>query len=570
MPRSSLCRQLPVVIAVLVSALALGCGDADRDLSAGDSAGRDGGTLIVAAPADISTLLPLYANAAPERMAVAMLFDRLAEPDDSMNTIGDLGFTPRLAERWEWSHDSLVIVFHLDPRARWHDGVGVRASDVVFTYRLYTNSAAGTESAAELGAIDSVTARDSLTAVFWFKRRYPEQFFDATYLMLICPAHLLRAIPVADLRASDFSHHPVGDGQFRFAGSPDPSTLNFVADTANYRGRPRLDRVVLSVTPSPGAAVTRLLSGDVDFLQSVPSASVSELAHQSDVALLTYADASYGFLWFNLRTGTPARPHPIFGDRTVRLALAMALDRQRIVRNVFDTLALVANGPFALATSSADPTAVGVPYDTAAANRLLDSAGWRRGPDGVRRKGGRPLAFSLVVPTSSKTRQQLAVLIQDALSRVGAKVSVDPIELSALMTKLNSRDFDAALQAWHTSGAMSDLRQTWTTSADRDGDNWGSYDSPMFDALVDSALTVTDPSRVHALLHRAYAVMNADVPAVWLYQPRTVVAVNRRVHTAFLRADAWYAHLADWYIPAGARLPRDNVGLAAAGRKAGD
>src|SRR6202042_696556 len=116
-----------------------------------------------------------------------LLFDRLAEIGDRMNTIGDGGFQPELADRWAWSADSLSIAFHLDPRARWHDGVPVRSADVRFTYRMDRDSSVGTEITTQIARIDSVTTPDSLTAVFWFHQRYPEQFFDATYQMLICP-----------------------------------------------------------------------------------------------------------------------------------------------------------------------------------------------------------------------------------------------------------------------------------------------------------------------------------------------------------------------------------------------
>jgi len=115
------------------SVFAMSCRGGD----AGSDHNRDGsdvgGTLIVAMPADVATLLPPYASTTQEKMAADILFDRLAQPGDSLNTIGDHGFIPQLAERWEWLHDSLAIAFHLNPRAKWHDGVPVRASDVEFT-----------------------------------------------------------------------------------------------------------------------------------------------------------------------------------------------------------------------------------------------------------------------------------------------------------------------------------------------------------------------------------------------------------------------------------------------------
>jgi peptide/nickel transport system substrate-binding protein len=508
--------------------------------------------------------MPPYAQASQTKLVIEQLFDRLAEPGDALNTIGDQGFLPRLATRWDWSADSLHITFHLDPRARWHDGVPVRARDVAFTWRLYKDPKAGLNNATQLSAIDSVTTPDSLTAVFWFRHRYPEQFFDATYQAYILPEHALSGVPASQLQNAPFAHQPIGDGQFRFASWTPGSTVELIADTANYRGRPNLDRVVVSITPNPGAALTRLLSGDADFYEAVPVASLGEVEKQPSLRTVVRSDPAYGFLWFNLRTGKPSHPHPIFGDPAVRRAIAMAIDRERVVRSVFDTFATVSNGPFARGTSSDDSSLTTLPFDTLAANRLLDSAGWKRGSDGIRVHNGRPLTFSLAVPTSSKFREQMAVLVQDQLTRIGARVAVEPVEIRLLMQRLSAHDFDATLQVWHTDGAMSDLRQTWSTVGIKDGANWGSYSDAAFDATLDSALETPVPSRAHGLLHRAYSILNADVPAVWLYQPRVIYGIHRRFQIAPMRTDAWWAHLGEWSVSPADRLPRDNIGLAAA------
>jgi peptide/nickel transport system substrate-binding protein len=89
-----------------------------------------GGTMVVAQPGEPATLLPPLAGLSIERQITDLLYDRLAEIGDDLNTVGDRGFRKQLADRWEWAADSLSIAFHLDPRARWHDGVPVRASAV--------------------------------------------------------------------------------------------------------------------------------------------------------------------------------------------------------------------------------------------------------------------------------------------------------------------------------------------------------------------------------------------------------------------------------------------------------
>lgn len=519
---------------------------------------------MISIPVDAEPLIPFYANQAQTRLIVDQLFDRLADLGDSLNTIGDRGFVPRLAQRWDWSPDSLAITFHLDPRARWHDGVPVRSNDVRYTFGIYADTAAGIDATTQLAQIDSVTTPDSLSATFWFKHRYPEQFFDATFQMLICPEHLLGKIKLADLRTSAFGHNPVGDGRFRFGSWSPGVAVTLVADTANYRGRALLDRVIVSISPTPAGAIAKLFSGDADFIELLHPDDMAAIRADPRLTMRPYTDPSYGFLWFNLRTPNHGRPHPIFGSRPMRRALSMALDRGSMARNVFDTLAMVPHGPFANSSQVADTTVAALPYDTAATDRTLDSLGWHRGADGIRHKNGQPLAFAITVPTSSKPRTQMAVLVQDQLARVGVRVTLDPVELRTLVTRLQKGDFDATMWVWKPDPGMSDLRQTWTIPAERYGANWGSYENPAFDADVDSALATSDLARVHTDFHRAYTTINGDAPAVWLYLPIQVAGIARRVHAGYMRPDAWWVHLADWYVPVKDRIPRDRIGLAAA------
>src|SRR5215218_1048326 len=119
----------PIVRLALVVGIA-GCGDAKP---ATDPGGDIGGTFIVATSSDADYLLPPIISNLQSKVVADFIFDRLAEIGPEMNIVGDRGFEPRLAERWEWATDSLSIRFRLNPRARWHDGAPVRASDVRFT-----------------------------------------------------------------------------------------------------------------------------------------------------------------------------------------------------------------------------------------------------------------------------------------------------------------------------------------------------------------------------------------------------------------------------------------------------
>ena len=111
--------------------------------------------------------------------------------------------------------------------------------------------------------------------------------------------------------------------------------------------------------------------------------------------------------------------------------------------------------------------------------------------------------------------------------------------------------FDAALNVWRTDPSPGGLRQSWGTPRGDDvGANYGRYANATFDAVLDSAASEFAPARRRALYHRAYRMVLDDAPAIWLYEPRNLAAVSRRVQPVGMRADAWWAHLADWK-PAG-------------------
>jgi peptide/nickel transport system substrate-binding protein len=522
-----------------------------------------GGTMVVATPAEPATLLPALQGTIIEKQITDLLFDHLADIGDDLNTVGDKGFEPQLAERWEWAPDSLSIVFHLDPRARWHDGVPVRASDVRFSVRLIKDPAFGSPALPLVTNIDSVAVRDSLTAVAYFERHTPEQFYDLVYQVSIVPEHILSNTPVAQLKTAEVARRGIGSGRFRLARWEPGKRLELVADTTNYRGRAKLDRIVFTPTPDFNTAITRLFSGDADFFEQLRPENLARIAADTARRAVPYPALQYAYLLFNTIDGQhPGLPHPIFGDRAVRRALTMAVDRRAMLRNVFDTLGIPLYGPFPRSMPVADTTLPQLPYDTSQARALLDSAGWNLAPDGVRVKNGRRLEFSLTSPLSSAARHQYAVLLQDALRRVGAAVKIDELDFGGYLAKQNGHTFDAALALYGTDPSVSGFKQSWSTAGiGPDGSNFGSYSNPQVDALLDSATTTFDPARTRAYARRAFETIIEDAPGIWLYEPPTLAGISRRIHTTGMRADAYWAGMADWWIPASQRTPRDRIGL---------
>jgi peptide/nickel transport system substrate-binding protein len=558
-------RTLPVRLVSVAAAaqivLTLGCGS-------GTPEPQDGrGTVVIATGAEPGILVPPLVIGLTGKQVIDQIFDYLADPPADLNTVGDRGFTPRLAESWKWSRDSMSVEFLLNSRARWHDGKPVRASDVRFTLGLLKDPVVASTIGSNLENVDSVTVRDSLTVVSWFHRRAPEQFFALVYNLAVLPEHLLGSVPRDKLRESAFALHPIGSGRFRFAQRETGASLELVADTANYRGRPKLDRVIWSVVSDPTTLGTHIATEQVDFVEVLRGPAVDQVSASPVARVMLYPSLDYGYVGFNLRArGAPGRPHPLLAEPGLRRALALAVDRVGIVRNVLDSLGDVGIGPVVRAQASADPSLPMQPFDTGAANALLDSLGWRhRDRDGMRSRNGTPLAFTLLTPSSSAVRRPMAVLLQEEWRRIGAKVTLELVEPNLFFERLTKGEYDVVINAWHTDPSPSVARQSWGSgqTPERGGSNFGGYSSAAFDAYLDSAAAQFDARASRAYYRKAYERIVADVPAVWLYEARYAAGVHKRLTVTGIRADAWWAGLAEWSVAPGLRIARDRAPLPA-------
>lgn len=549
----------------LTAVLALGaCGETAPPI-AGEDVGGTGGTVLIALVGEPTTLLPALMSSEHEQAVVEVLYDRLAEIGPTLDVAAVAAFTPRLASGWTWAEDSLSIAFTLDARVRWHDGAPLVANDVVRTFALYTDPRVASASASLLGNIDSVTATNPSTAVFWFKQRAPQQLYDAVHHLFIMPSHRLVDADAAALGATPIARAPVGTGRFRFVRWSADGRIELIADTANVRGRPRLDRVVYEPVPDAGAATVKLLAGESDFAAPLLPQTMSQVATSSTVRAVVYPSMRYQLMTFNVREPAGGvRPHPVLGDVAVRRALSMAVNRERVVRAVFDSLGVPALGPVPR-LGLPDTLAISpLPYDVAAARALLDSAGWRvNGTDSVRSRNGVRLRVAVMVPTTSENRVRMAVLVQDMWRSVGAELEVQRLELNTLRARFDRGEYDAVTNGWSLSPGLVGLRQAWTTAA-IGSNNYAYYSNAIVDANVDSTLLTFDAATRTRTLERAVQTLINDAPAIWLVEDRVLAGLHRRIEPGPPSPLGWWHGLAQWQIAPDQRLDRDRIGLRSA------
>lgn len=369
---------------------------------------------------------------------------------------------------------------------RWHDGRPVVAEDLAATWRYLADP--GRSKVLDRSVLDHVRGVEVLgdrVARITLDRpvaAWPTAF-EAVY-----PAHLLR--DTETWRRTE--RQPVGAGSYRLV-SWEPGM------------RIRLQRVgpagpadlSLQVIPDDGAAVVALLAGDLDILPGIPAPLLSRVTSVAGVVIRRAPSTFLEAVVWDVR-------HPVLSQRVVRTALGLVVDRERLVRDAWAGGALPARSDRVTGAGTAG-LMWPVRPDAASARRLLESAGWRTGPDGVRRKNGRVLSFTLHMPLGRRSRESTAMALRAMWKALGADVKLQilhPSQFFAVQGPLSRPGFGAALWSWEQD-ADGDVRNMWRS--DRlppRGGNVSGLQDPVLDQLLDRVATTPETGLRQTLLER--------------------------------------------------------------------
>ncbi|HEU5359324.1 MAG TPA: peptide ABC transporter substrate-binding protein [Gemmatimonadales bacterium] len=532
-------RRLLVLAAALVVAPAL-------------RAQSDHGSIVVVTGQYPGLPIPTLVQGSSNQDVADLLFLRLARLGPTLATAGDSAFIPQLARRWT-RRDSLTIVFELDPRARWQDGVPVTARDVVFSFARARDPGVSPALATLLRTIASVTALDERHVAIAFTRWYPSQFYDATYQVQILPAHLLEGMAPAAVAASDFARAPVGDGPYRWVRGVPGEFVELGADPKFFLGAPRLDRVIFRAAADGDARMNLLLSGEGDALENIlPVANQDRVRADADLRLVAVPSFTLGYFLYNERDpADTSRPHPILSDPGVRRALTLAIDRPAMARSVFGPAAEVPVGPASLSSWIRVPEPA-ARQDTAAARRALEASGWTiRDRDGVAQREGRRLTLDVIFPNTSPARRQIALQAQAQWKALGVDAELEPLDFPTYLDRRNAGRFDIDFTAVNQDPNPTGLTQSWTCAG---GSNVAHYCDPKVDSLIAAASVSLDG--LH-LWQQALRAIDDDEAAAFVFAPAAMIAVHRRYEHVVLHPESFWSGLGEWSVAPGRQLPRD-------------
>jgi peptide/nickel transport system substrate-binding protein len=432
-----------------------------------------------------------------------LIFSPLAEHDEH----GEL--VPRLAQSWERSADWLEWTYHLRRDVRWHDGVPVTAHDVKFTLELLSHPDV------HQYAFESVTVVDDYTVTVRVRRFGSTGYQDD---IVYYPKHLLEALDKKQFWSWDFWTHPVGSGPFRFVRYQPGTMIEFEANPEYFRGRPKIERLVLKFVGTAG--LTELLSGQVDVVLQGQTSQIPRVL--ADPRFRVYYAVS-GMAWVIYWK----HDHPLFRDPRVRRALTLAIDRTEILR--------VSNLPVDLPQSDGvfmprvlfrGTLPPPLPYDPAEANRLLDASGWgERNGDAVRMRDGRAFRFTATVP-SGNDLPALAVLVQAHLRRVGVQMEIEVLDGAVVRQRRITGQFEAVFGydlPW--AGVQSERFGRGVGSRS----NATGYSNPEAFRLIDAAVAATSADDLDSIYRELTQVYRADLPVTRLVPFVSVFFVDRHL-----------------------------------------
>jgi peptide/nickel transport system substrate-binding protein len=495
---------------------------------AGSSAHADSGsetTLTVPADTQMTTFNPFLSYYDGELNVLGAIYPTLTMLDTEGKPI------PYLADSWKTSADKLTWTFSLHQGLKWSDGQPLTAKDVAWTLNLIMhNATAATSNGSLVDNFKTVTAPDDNTVVITTKRPQANMLYLSVPVsgIPIVPEHIWKS-HVADLKNYRNMDFPVvGYGPFVLTGFKTNQYAQMTANKSFFLGAPGYDKVVTNYYSNSDAAAAALTSGQLQQISGLTPAQYNAMSSKSNV--MTYQTEANGWTAVEINSGAQTRSgkpigtgNPILKDIRVRQAVALGINRDELVRKVLDGHGVAGGGylppgypQFFWKPSSSEA----LNYDTARAKQLLDQAGYKMGPNGVRvAPDGKPLEFRLGIHSDDATDAAIAPYLKEWMSAIGIKLDVNAMSFDQLNANLAKGDWDMLMDGWSTGPDPTYLLsiQTCGTLPDDKGQNGNTdafFCNHQYDRLYQRQQTQFDPTQrvsTIASMQKILYANNADL-----------------------------------------------------------
>jgi len=426
-----------------------------------------------------------------------------------------------------------IIVFHLRPDVRFHDGHLFDAHDVKFTYESIMSPKNLSPRLSDYEPVKEVEVVDPLTVRIVYKRLYSPAL--GTWSMGMLPEHLLNGEALNkeaiqsgknpetfSMRQSRFNRLPIGCGPFVFREWKSDQYILLDRYDQYWEGPPNYRQYFYRIIPDPLTQEMEFYAGTADAYAVRPH-QVERL--KQDPAYQSFSGLSFGYTYI----GYNMRREP-FNDPRIRRALGMAIDVDKIIQFLLFGQGERITGPFVKQTDYYNKNIKTVPYDPQGALKLLEEAGWRRNRDGWLEKDGKRLQFTLITNSGNELRKAILTIAQDAWKQIGIDVRTDLLEWAVfIQERVNKLDFDALILGW-SMGIEPDLYQIWHSSQTNPYQlNFVGFKNEPVDDLIIKIRQEYNHDQQVEYCHQLHEIIAREQPYTFLYVSKWTAVLDKRI-----------------------------------------
>lgn len=424
---------------------------------------------------------------------------------------------PGLATRWEVSNDGLTYTFHLREGVKFHTTDFFKptrdfnADDVLFTFNRLLDAETPFRKAypsespyfTDMGlntTIKSVNKLDEHTV------RFSLNNVDAAFVQNLAMSFAsVQSAEYAgqllkDGKAEDINQKPVGTGPFVFKRYQKDSQIRYVANKQYWKPEDvKLDNLVFAITPDAASRLQKLKAGECQVSGYPRPADIEVMKQDPNLRVLQQAGFNLGFLAYNVT-------HPPLDQLKVRQALDMAIDKQAIIKAVYQGAGQLAQNALPPAQWSYDPSVKDAPYDPVKAKALLKEAGVAPGTI-------LNLWAMTVQRASNPNARMSAQMIQQDWAKVGINANIVSYEWGEYIKRAKNGEHDAMIYGWTGDNGDPDnwLGVLYSCAAVK-GSNYAKWCNPAYDKLVQQAKVSNDREQRIKWYQEAQKILKEQVP----------------------------------------------------------
>jgi peptide/nickel transport system substrate-binding protein len=441
--------------------------------------------------------------------------------------------TPGIAESWDVSEDKKTVTFHLVD-ANWSDGEPITSADVKWSLEVLGDN--GLLFSSYTNNVTAIRTPDEHTVVI--ETRKPDARIVGGLFIYILPKHVWSKVPLKDLTGAYQPETPmVGSGPFVMTDF-ERGRIVRMERNPEWRGeQPTYDEIQFIKYGTNDATERALKLGEVDFIPEVQPATFERLGAEDGIETVRAPTYAFTELAFNLcseQDCPEAKFNPAVQDRTIRQAVAYAIDRERINEIATQGTFFVAHGLLpSFYKSFYEVPEQDYPYDPEMANQLLDDAGWTLNDDGIREKDGEVASFGLYVRSESPYTIQQGKLIAEEAREVGIEFDVQVVSTDKL-TELTIRkvdgkpapEFDSFIWGWGGDPYDPSFLLSLLTTDEIGASSDAFYSNPEYDRLYTEQSTIFDTADRKAVIQQMIAILQRDLPYIVLTEDPYLEAYN--------------------------------------------